>query len=183
MIHPLSDVQTEKIGAGTIIWQFCVVLKHARIGNNCNINAHVFIENKVVIGDNVTIKSGVQLWDGIEIENDVFVGPNVTFTNDLNPRSKKYPNEYPKTILKKGCSIGANSTILPNIIIGEYALIGAGSVVSKNVPDRALVYGNSAKIKGWVDEKGHKMEKLDGGFWKEESGVVWKQIDNKIERQ
>ncbi len=183
MIHQSSEVQTDKIGANTIIWQFCVVLKEARIGNNCNINAHVFIENKVVIGDNVTIKSGVQLWDGIEIENDVFVGPNVTFTNDLNPRSKKYPNEYPKTILKKGCSIGANSTILPNIIIGEYAMIGAGSVVSKNVPDRALVYGNPARIKGWVDEKGQKMEKLEDGFWKEESGVVWKEIDNKIERQ
>jgi UDP-2-acetamido-3-amino-2,3-dideoxy-glucuronate N-acetyltransferase len=183
MIHQTSDVQTIKIGNKTTIWQFCVVLKEAIIGNNCNINAHVFIENKVIIGDNVTIKSGVQLWDGIEIENDVFVGPNVTFTNDLNPRSKKYPNENPKTLLKKGCSVGANSTILPNIIIGEYALIGAGSLVSKNVPDRALVYGNPAKINGWVDIEGQKMEKLNGGFWKEKSGVVWKEIDNKLERQ
>jgi UDP-2-acetamido-3-amino-2,3-dideoxy-glucuronate N-acetyltransferase len=183
MIHQNSEVQTDKIGTNTIIWQFCVILKEARIGNNCNINAHVFIENKVEIGNNVTIKSGVQLWDGIELEDDVFVGPNVTFTNDLNPRSKKYPYDYPKTILKKGCSVGANSTILPNIIIGEYAMIGAGSLVSKSVPDRALVYGNPAKIKGWVDEEGLRMEKQDGGFWKEKSGTVWKEIDNKLEKQ
>lgn len=145
MIHPLSDVQSKEIGEGTTVWQFCVILKGARIGNNCNINCHVFIENDVVIGDNVTIKPGVQLWDGITIEDNVFIGPNVTFTNDLKPRSKQYPQSFLKTIVKKGASIGANATILPGITIGENAMIGAGSVVLKNVPANTLWVGNPAK--------------------------------------
>lgn len=145
MIHPLSDVQSKEIGEGTTVWQFCVILKGARIGNNCNINCHVFIENDVVIGDNVTIKPGVQLWDGMTIEDNVFIGPNVTFTNDLKPRSKQYPQSFLKTIVKKGASIGANATILPGITIGENAMIGAGSVVLKNVPANTLWVGNPAK--------------------------------------
>src|SRR5690606_17910825 len=104
MVHKFADVQTKHIGTNTNIWQFCVILPGAKIGNNCNICAQVFIENDVIVGDNVTIKSGVQLWDGIEIENDVFVGPNVTFTNDLVPRSKKYPEKVIQTLLKKGVS-------------------------------------------------------------------------------
>ena len=144
-IHPLSNVQTTDIGADTFVWQFTVILKNAIIGNNCNINCQVFIENDVVIGNNVTIKPGVQIWDGLRIEDDVFIGPNVTFTNDRYPRSKKYPEEFQQTIIKKGASIGANATVLGGLTIGEKALIGAGSVVTKNVPSGELWVGNPAK--------------------------------------
>jgi len=144
-IHPLSDVQTAYIGADTYVWQFCVILKDAVIGNNCNINCQVFIENDVVIGNNVTIKPGVQIWDGLRIEDNVFIGPNVTFTNDRYPRSKQYPEEFQQTMIKKGASIGANATILGGITIGENALIGAGSVVTKNVPANEVWVGNPAK--------------------------------------
>ncbi len=137
-IHKLSDVQTKNIGKDTKIWQFCVVLEKAVIGENCNICAHVLIENDVVVGSNVTVKSGVQLWDGIRIEDNVFIGPNVTFTNDLYPRSKQYPEKFLVTTIKKGASIGANSTILPGITIGENAMIAAGSIVTKDVPDNHL---------------------------------------------
>ncbi|MFA6275983.1 MAG: acyltransferase [Pedobacter sp.] len=144
-IHPLADVQSENIGDNTSIWQFCVVLEKAIIGNNCNINCQVFIENDVIIGNNVTIKPGVQIWDGITIEDNVFIGPNVTFTNDKMPRSKQYPTEFLKTVIKRGASIGANSTILPGLNIGENAMIGAGSVVLKDVPENTIYVGNPAK--------------------------------------
>lgn len=146
MIHPLSDVQSKKIGKDTRIWQFVVVLPNAEIGNDCNVCANVLIENDVHIGNHVTIKSGVQVWDGVTLEDNVFVGPNVTFTNDIYPRSKVYPKEFAKTLVKKGASIGANSTIVAGIIIGEYAMIGAGSVVTKDVPAGELWLGNPAKF-------------------------------------
>lgn len=145
MIHPTSEVQTTNIDEGTTVWQYCVILKGAVIGKNCNINFNVFIENDVIIGNNVTIKSGVQLWDGIRLEDDVFVGPNVTFTNDKYPRSKQYPDEFQGTIVKKGASIGAGSVILGGITIGEHAMIGAGSIVTKDVPADQLWRGNPAK--------------------------------------
>lgn len=144
-IHPLSDVQTSNIGVDTLVWQFSVILKEAIIGNNCNINCQVLIENDVVIGNNVTVKPGVQIWDGLRIEDNVFIGPNVTFTNDRYPRSKQYPEEFQQTIIKKGASIGANATILGGITIGENALIGAGSVVTKNIPANELWVGNPAR--------------------------------------
>jgi|SRR5690554_57690 acetyltransferase-like isoleucine patch superfamily enzyme len=164
MIHPKSDVLSKNIGEDTIIWQFCVVLNGAKIGSNCNLCAHVFIENNVVIGDNVTIKNGVQIWDGITIEDDVFIGPNTTFTNELIPRSKNYLSDnLKKTLIKKGATIGANATILPGITIGEFAFIGAGSVVTTDVPSHALFYGNPAKQKGYITKKGLilDMEKKD----------------------
>lgn len=154
MIHPAADVQSINIGEKTNVWQYCVVLPGAVIGRNCNICAHVLIENDVVVGDNVTIKSGVQLWDGVTIEDDVFVGPNVTFTNDLIPRSKHYPEAFAKTLVKKGASIGANSTIIAGHTIGEYALIGAGSVVTKDVPAYTVWYGNPARCMGTINKDG-----------------------------
>jgi len=144
MIHKLSDVQSSQIGEKTKIWQFCVILPNAKIGNNCNICASCFIENDVVIGNNVTIKNGVYLWDGLIIEDDVFIGPNVSFTNDSYPKSKHYPESFQKTLIKKGASIGASSVILGGIIIGEKVMIGAGSIVTKNVPDGELWIGNPA---------------------------------------
>ncbi|WP_029035330.1 acyltransferase [Salinimicrobium terrae] len=158
MIHPTAEVQTLNIGKDTFVWQYSIVLKDAVIGSNCNINCHVFIENDVVIGDNVTVKPGVQIWDGITIENDVFIGPNVTFTNDLFPRSKQYPEKFTKTIIRKGASIGANATILAGVEIGEYALIGAGSVITKNVPPQTIWYGNPAREKGKIERDGTKTD-------------------------
>ena len=143
MIHPLSDCKAN-IPALTNIWQFCVVFPEAKIGDNCNICANVLIENEVTVGNNVTVKSGVQLWDGITVEDDVFIGPNATFTNDLFPCSKNLDWKLSKTIIKKGASIGANATILCGITIGEKAMIGAGSVVTKDVPEGELWVGNPA---------------------------------------
>ena len=165
MIHKLSDVQSKNIGVGTNIWQFCVVLEDAEIGENCNICANCFIENDVKIGNNVTIKSGVQIWDGITIEDNVFIGPNVTYTNDKMPRSKYFPVEFSRTQIKNNASIGANATIICGITIGEYAMVGAGSVVTKDVKPHELVYGNPATHNGWVCFCGNKLELLAGSFY------------------
>jgi len=154
MIHPLADVKTSRIGDNTKIWQFCVVLEDAKIGNNCNICMNVLIENDVQIGNNVTIKSGVQLWNGVIVEDNVFIGPNVTFTNDKYPRSKQYPESFLKTVIKCGASLGANSVIIAGHTIGEYALIGAGSVVTKDIPPYTVWYGNPAKQKGYITQSG-----------------------------
>jgi len=173
-IHPTAEVQTDHIGDGTTIWQYCVILKDAIIGKNCNINFNVFIENDVLIGDNVTIKSGVQLWDGLRIGDNVFIGPNATFTNDLIPRSKVYPESFKKTIIEEGVSIGANTTIIAGNVIGKYALIGAGSVITKSVPSFTLWYGNPAIKRGFItrngiiinsrmiDKNGRKYKLVDG---------------------
>lgn len=133
MIHNLSDVQTKNVGNGTNIWQYCVVLPGATIGDDCNICANCFIENDVVIGNRVTLKCGVYLWDGITVEDDVFIGPNATFCNDRYPKSRNKNANLEKTVIKKGASIGANATILPGVVIGENAIIGAGKVVTKSV--------------------------------------------------
>lgn len=145
-IHALADVQSAHIGPNSRIWQFVVILPNARIGADCNICSHVLIENDVIIGDRVTVKSGVQIWDGLRIEDDVFIGPNVTFTNDPFPRSKQYPATFPVTTVKAGASIGGGATILPGITIGRGAMVGAGAVVTKSVPDYAVVVGNPARV-------------------------------------
>ncbi|MEG1113292.1 MAG: acyltransferase [Hafnia sp.] len=145
-IHSLSDVKATAIGNNTRIWQYSVIFENAKLGENCNICAHTLIESDVIIGNNVTVKSGVYIWDGTRIEDNVFLGPNATLTNDPMPRSKKYPEKFSGITLKKGCSIGANATILPGITIGENAMVGAGAVVTKDVPANTVVAGNPAKI-------------------------------------
>ncbi|WP_366140712.1 acyltransferase [uncultured Castellaniella sp.] len=149
-IHSLADVQTSRIGDGTRVWQFSVILPRAVVGRDCNVCAHTFIENDVVVGDRVTIKSGVYLWDGIRIEDDVFIGPNATFTNDPFPRSRQYPADFPRLVVCRGASIGAHATLLPGLRIGESAMVGAGAVVTADVPDRAVVVGNPARVIRYV---------------------------------
>jgi len=173
-IHPNAEVQTSHIGKGTMVWQHCVILKNARIGENCNFNFNVFIENDVIIGNNVTIKPGVQIWDGIRIGNNVFIGPNATFTNDLLPRSKQYPEKFAQTIIEDGASIGANATILAGITIGAYAMIGAGSVVTKNILPFSLVFGNPAVQKGYVTRTGTVVT-LD---LKDKNGNIYELLNN-----
>lgn len=156
-IHAFADVKNAKIGENTLVWQYTVVLDGAIIGRNTNINSHCFIENDVIIGNNVTIKSGVYLWDGIIIQDDVFVGPNVTFTNDKYPRSKRKFN-IKKTCLNQGCSIGAGAIILCGLTIGEFAMIGAGSLLTKDVPPYQLWYGTPAIHKGYVTKEGQILD-------------------------
>ena len=150
-IHHLADCQTKNIGEGTMIWQFCVILPNAVIGRDCNICSHCLVENNVVIGDNVTIKCGVQLWDGITIEDNVMVGSNVTFTNDMFPRSKNKDWKLLRTRVCQGATIGAGSVILPGLTIGEGAFIAAGSVLTKDVPAGELWKGSPAKFYRKVD--------------------------------
>jgi len=151
-IHPHAMVEPgAKIGEGTRVWAFAHVLPGAKVGKNCNLCDHTFIENDVAIGDEVTVKCGVYLWDGVELHDRVFVGPNVTFTNDKYPRSRQYPEQYARTVVCRDASIGANATILPGLRIGEKAMIGAGAVVTRDVPPNAIVTGNPARIVGYVD--------------------------------
>lgn len=176
-VHPSADVQCKNIGEGTTIWQFVIILPNAVIGENCNINCNVFIENDVRIGNNVTIKPGVQIWDGISIGDNVFIGPNATFTNDLTPRSKVYPDKFLTTTVRNGATIGANTTILPGIEIGEYAMTGAGSVVTKNVPPFCLYVGNPAKHAGYVTKQGVI---LDLKLMDKKTGKRYKIVNNEI---
>jgi UDP-2-acetamido-3-amino-2,3-dideoxy-glucuronate N-acetyltransferase len=157
--HPQALVETEKVGARTRVWAFAHVLPGAVIGADCNVCDHVFVENDVRVGDRVTIKSGVQLWDGITVEDDVFIGPNATFTNDAFPRSRHQPAAFLKTLIQRGASIGANATILPGLTIGTDAMVGAGSVVTHDVPPGAIVAGNPAVIRGYVgSDRSKKLE-------------------------
>ncbi|MBW2421986.1 MAG: WxcM-like domain-containing protein [Deltaproteobacteria bacterium] len=149
-IHPEASCQSDQIGEDTRVWGFAIVAEGAVIGGDCNISSHTLIEGEAVLGDRVTIKSGVQVWDGVTLEDDVFVGPNATFTNDPFPRSRTRPEEFPKTLVRRGASIGANATILPGITIGGNALVGAGAVVTRSVPPGAIVVGNPARIMGYV---------------------------------
>jgi len=150
-IHPQAICESTHIGPGTRIWAFAHVLPRAVVGCDCNICDSVFVENDVVLGDRVTVKCGVQLWDGVRLGNDVFIGPNATFTNDKFPRSRNYPEKFLQTVVEDGASIGANATILPGVTIGAKAMVGAGSVVTRSVPPRAIVMGNPARITGYVD--------------------------------
>jgi UDP-2-acetamido-3-amino-2,3-dideoxy-glucuronate N-acetyltransferase len=150
-VHPQSLCESASIGLGTRIWAFAHVLPNAIIGSDCNICDGVFVENDVIVGNSVTVKCGVQLWDGLRIENNVFIGPNATFTNDPFPRSRIHPSAYAQTIVRHGASIGANATILPGLEIGAGAMVGAGAVVTRNVPPNAIVVGNPARIVGYTE--------------------------------
>jgi acetyltransferase-like isoleucine patch superfamily enzyme/dTDP-4-dehydrorhamnose 3,5-epimerase-like enzyme len=150
-VHPQALCESRKVGARTRIWAFAHILPGARIGADCNICDHTFIENDVVVGDRVTVKCGVQLWDGVRIEDDVFIGPNVTFSNDHFPRSRKKPKTFLTTVVKQGASIGANATILPGLTIGRGAMVGAGAVIVESVPPYAVVAGNPARIVSYCD--------------------------------
>ncbi len=182
-IHPLAEVASLHIGENTRIWQFAIVLKGAKIGKNCNINCHTFIENDVIIGDHVTVKSGVYLWDGIRVEDCVFIGPNATFSNDAFPRSKSRPVTFSRVILKEGASLGAGCKIMAGITIGRYAMIGMGTLITKDVPDFALVYGTPAKIQGWVDEAGNKLEEVDKKLWRNRFGKYFIETENGLEEK
>lgn len=185
--HELADVKTENIGAGTRIWQFCVVFEEAKIGIDCNICANVLIENDVIIGDRVTVKSGVQLWDGLRVGDDVFIGPNASFTNDRFPRSKNQPENFLRTAIEDGASIGAGATILPGITIGINAMVAAGAVVTRSVPPNAIVVGNPATIIGYVDaEKDNKtannFQASSPGFQSTQvAGVTLHQMPNVVD--
>lgn len=156
--HPDARVESPSIGRGTRIWAFAHILPGARIGEDCNICDHTFVENDVIVGDRVTVKCGVQLWDGVRIEDDVFVGPNATFTNDPLPRSRQRPDSFARTTVRRGASVGANATILPGVTIGRNAMIGAGAVVTKDVPANAVVVGNPAYVTAYVDGRGGRVK-------------------------
>jgi len=155
-VHPNGLCETAAVGARSRVWAFAHVLPGAVIGTDANICDHVFIEGDVVVGDRVTVKCGVQLWNGLRVEDDVFIGPNATFTNDPRPRSKQHLPNHPVTRLRVGCSIGANATILPGLSIGRGAMVGAGAVVTRDVPANAIVVGNPARIVGYVDAPMHE---------------------------
>lgn len=149
--HPQSLCESKSVGPGTRVWAFTHVLPGAVIGGDCNLCDHVFVENDVIIGDRVTVKCGVQLWDGLQVGDDVFIGPNATFTNDKFPRSKHFPETFSRTVIERGATVGANATILPGLTVGSHAMVGAGAVVTRSVPPRAIVVGNPARIVGYVD--------------------------------
>jgi acetyltransferase-like isoleucine patch superfamily enzyme/dTDP-4-dehydrorhamnose 3,5-epimerase-like enzyme len=148
--HELAVVESERIGDGTRVWAFAHILPGARIGADCEICDHTFVEDQAVLGDRVTIKCGVQVWDGVTLEDDVFVGPNATFTKDDFPRSGQHDRPLLHTLVKRGASIGGNATILPGITIGERAMVAAGAVVTRDVPPNTVVAGNPARIMGYV---------------------------------
>ena len=150
-VHQAAICESEKVGDGTRVWAFAHVLPGAVVGADCNVCDGVFIENDVVVGDRVTIKCGVQLWDGIRIEDDVFVGPNATFTNDKFPRSRVWPERFQPTVVHRGASIGANATVLPGVSIGAEAMVGAGAVVTHDVPPFGIVVGNPARLVGYTN--------------------------------
>ncbi len=176
--HPNSLVESENIGANTRIWAFAVVQKNVIIGEDCNLCNGVYVENGVSIGNRVTIKNGISLWEGLKIEDDVFLGPHAVFTNDKFPRSKMHLGNFLSTEIKMGASVGANSTVLCGITLGKYCLIGAGSVVTKSVPDFAVVAGNPARFKYWISKNSEKLVFNNNGIANDSLNNKYKLIEN-----
>lgn len=164
-VHESSYIdENVQIGEGTKIWHFCHIMSGARIGKNCTIGQNVFIGRDVVIGDGCKIQNNVSVYEGVTLEENVFCGPSMVFTNDPNPRAAfpKGRERFVKTLVKRGCSIGANATIVCGVTLGEYSFIGAGAVVTKDVPPYAIVYGVPAQIRGWICECGEKLSFKEG---------------------
>ena len=161
-IHPQALIETDDIGEGTRIWAFCHVLAGASVGRNCNLGDHAFVENGVTIGDECVIKNGVSIWTGVTLEDRVFVGPNAAFTNDLVPRARIRREAFDQTLVKEGASIGANATLVCPLVVGRYALVGAGAVVTRDVPDFGLVVGNPARLVGYVCRCGERLVFTEG---------------------
>lgn len=184
-IHPSSVIDEGcRIGAGTKIWHFCHIMPGAVIGNNCILGQNVMLAPNVVLGNNVKVQNNVSIYEGVTCEDDVFLGPSVVLTNVINPRSSvSRKNEFKPTLIKKGASIGANATIICGNTIGEYAFIGAGAVVTKDIPDYALIVGNPGKQTGWVSELGHKLafDKSNKAVCKE-SGEEYILENNRVKR-
>ncbi|RJX34028.1 MAG: N-acetyltransferase [Desulfarculus sp.] len=180
-IHPQAIVDSASIGPGTRVWAFAHVMPGARIGADCNICEHVFIEDDVVLGDQVTVKSGVYIWNGISIEDKVFVGPNATFTNDRFPRSKAYQAVYPRTLIRRGASLGAACVLIAGVTVGRYAMVGAGAVVTKDVPDYALVFGNPAHFQGWICTCGKRLRLADQQEATCPCGLSYRLVGGRIE--
>lgn len=157
--HPSAIVDEGcQIGQGTKIWHFSHIMTNCKIGDHCNIGQNVVVSPDVIVGNNVKVQNNVSIYTGVECEDDVFLGPSMVFTNVINPRSAvNRKNQYSKTLVKKGATIGANATIVCGIVIGRFAFIGAGAVVTKSVADYALVLGNPARQTGWMSEYGHKL--------------------------
>jgi len=171
-----------EIGVGTKIWHFSHIMPNCKIGQNCNIGQNVVVSPEVILGNNVKVQNNVSIYTGVQCEDDVFLGPSMVFTNVTNPRSAiNRKNQYAKTIVKKGATIGANATIVCGHDIGRYAFIGAGAVVTKHVPDYALVIGNPARQTGWMSEYGHKLKfDKDGDATCEESQEKYKLLKEQV---
>jgi acetyltransferase-like isoleucine patch superfamily enzyme len=173
-IHPSAIVETASIGNGTRVWAFAHVLAGAVIGDDCNVCDHCFIESDVVLGNRVTVKCGIYLWNGTIVEDDAFLGPAVVFTNDLRPRSKHYKTAV-QTLIRKGASLGAGTNVLAGVTIGAHAMTGIGSVVTRDVPAYALVYGNPARFRAWIDEDGRDLISAGDGLWRSEDGARYQE--------
>lgn len=182
-VHPSSYVdEGAEIGRGTKIWHFCHVMPQTRIGEDCNIGQNVFIASNVVIGNNVKIQNNVSLYTGVVIEDDVFLGPSMVFTNVINPRSHVVrKSEYQTTLVKRGSSIGANATIVCGVTLGQYSFVGAGSVVTQNIPNYGLVYGNPGRVRGWICQCGIKLQFAKGQATCESCGCCYVKQDTIVQ--
>ena len=178
--HETALVESDEIGAGTRIWAYAHVMRGAKIGEHCNICDHSFVESGAVIGNNVTIKNGVSIWDKVTIEDGVFLGPNAALTNDLWPRSRKADWQISATLIQRGATIGANATIVCGIKIGAYAMIGAGAVITRDVPAYAICYGNPARVQGWVCACANKIAFRDSQATCDKCGKSYQKSDNRV---